>query len=542
LQAPSLYAAEPYHLTTTVGAAAPVSPSDVVLVFHSSDPTLNVWTDMLPLDNKSTVTDSQGTTVTFRLWNHYTPVSAAESFTRQISLYEWKPETAVTVTAEVVDEKSGQVESSTAASTVSMVLIGSVGSWQAQNGALGYNQQTMPLAEQTRGNTYDLMLSPSASPALPAVYPTFTFSAAQLKAAGYTAPQLAGALQVQAAAGLDGTVERVMASTVGADGSLAWRLPAVDLPASGVGLPDVNLHWVLSLYATCAIPAGTMAGAVQLHAADGTVLSGLSQTFAIQRHDCLTHDFTGDGKPDLLARDRSGVLWLYPGTGRPSAPYGRRIKVSAGWGGYTSLVAAGDLTGDGHDDLVARDRAGLLWLYRGTGQATHPFLARLPIPLYGYRVSANLVADGALSDDGEADLVDAGNPGMVFYGTGKAAAPFSDMVGAGLPLGSYTAVAGAGVVDWLPRFAARDRAGVLWLVSDPILGTPTPARVRLGGGWQAYNTILQAGDIAGSGHDDLLARDAAGRLWRYTGTGRLSGAFLPRTLLGSGWQIYDLLV
>ncbi|WP_107092152.1 MULTISPECIES: FG-GAP repeat domain-containing protein [unclassified Streptomyces] len=90
-------------------------------------------------------------------------------------------------------------------------------------------------------------------------------------------------------------------------------------------------------------------------------------------------DLSGDGRADLLARDTSGGLWLYEGTGKATAPYAARVRVGGGWQGYDQLVVTGDLTDDGRADAVARDRTGVLWLYRGTGKPTVPFAARTRI-------------------------------------------------------------------------------------------------------------------------------------------------------------------
>ena len=79
-------------------------------------------------------------------------------------------------------------------------------------------------------------------------------------------------------------------------------------------------------------------------------------------------DYNRDGRPDLLARDGSGVLWLYPGTGKAAPALGSRVRVGGGWSVYSAFATAGDITGDGRPDLLARDTSGVMWLYKGTGK------------------------------------------------------------------------------------------------------------------------------------------------------------------------------
>ncbi|WP_328970074.1 FG-GAP repeat domain-containing protein [Streptomyces sp. NBC_00239] len=130
-------------------------------------------------------------------------------------------------------------------------------------------------------------------------------------------------------------------------------------------------------------------------------------------------DLDGDGRGDLLARDRSGSLYLYRGHGKTVSP---RIKVGAGWGGYNKLTGAGDMTGDGRADLVARDGRGNLYLYPGTGNARSPFAGRVKIGT-GYGAYRQLVVTGDLTGDGRADLVASDSAGNLWrytsYGTGK---------------------------------------------------------------------------------------------------------------------------
>ncbi|GAA0612058.1 VCBS repeat-containing protein [Streptomyces crystallinus] len=47
---------------------------------------------------------------------------------------------------------------------------------------------------------------------------------------------------------------------------------------------------------------------------------------------------TGDGKADLVARDASGTLRLYQGTGNATVAFKTRTKIGGGWNTYTTLL------------------------------------------------------------------------------------------------------------------------------------------------------------------------------------------------------------
>ncbi|MEU2234609.1 VCBS repeat-containing protein [Streptomyces vietnamensis] len=95
-------------------------------------------------------------------------------------------------------------------------------------------------------------------------------------------------------------------------------------------------------------------------------------------------DLSGDGKADIVARDSGGVLWLYKGTGDYKAPFTGRTKIGSGWGGYNTLLGIGDLDWDGRSDLLARDTSGRLYRYSGTGVASAPFKPRVLIGSSGW--------------------------------------------------------------------------------------------------------------------------------------------------------------
>ncbi|MEU9048010.1 MULTISPECIES: VCBS repeat-containing protein [unclassified Kitasatospora] len=83
-------------------------------------------------------------------------------------------------------------------------------------------------------------------------------------------------------------------------------------------------------------------------------------------------DLNADGINDLVARDESGDLYAYPGTGALNGTntLGARVKIGSGWNSMTNLVGA-DLNSDGTGDIAAVQAApgstGSFYVYPGTG-------------------------------------------------------------------------------------------------------------------------------------------------------------------------------
>ncbi|MFE6223690.1 FG-GAP repeat domain-containing protein [Streptomyces sp. NPDC057854] len=140
-------------------------------------------------------------------------------------------------------------------------------------------------------------------------------------------------------------------------------------------------------------------------------------------------DVSGDGRPDMIARDTSGVLWLYKGTTSTTAPFATRVRIGGGWGIYNQFTGAGDLNGDGRADLIARDTSGVLWLYPATGKADVPYGTRVRVGS-GWQGYSLVSSPGDLTDDGRADLVARDGSGNVYLykGTGSGTAPYAARV------------------------------------------------------------------------------------------------------------------
>ncbi|MFF0423194.1 FG-GAP repeat domain-containing protein [Streptomyces sp. NPDC004520] len=189
-------------------------------------------------------------------------------------------------------------------------------------------------------------------------------------------------------------------------------------------------------------------------------------------------DVAGTSAPDVIGVDSGGVLWLHPGTGDWRNPLGARVKVGGGWQIYNKLAGGSDLTGDGRADLVATDKSGVLWLYKGTGNTAAPFAPRKQIGT-GWGIYNQLTATGNLAGGAAGDLV------------------------------------------------ARDSAGVLWLYLGKGDGT-FASRVKIGAGWNQYSQIVGVGDANMDGRNDLYVFGPNNTSYVYNGTGGWSAPFATR--------------
>ncbi|MEV4683977.1 FG-GAP repeat domain-containing protein [Streptomyces kurssanovii] len=188
----------------------------------------------------------------------------------------------------------------------------------------------------------------------------------------------------------------------------------------------------------------------------------------------------GAGAADFVARDRSGVLWLYDVTGNGyGASFSARKQIGGGWNTYTRITGGSDLNGDGRADMVATDKAGVLWLYKNTGNLSAPFAKRQKIGNGGWGVYNQITATGNIGGAAAGDLV------------------------------------------------ARDKAGVLWLYLGKGDGT-FAARKQIGGGWNAYTDTIGIGDANNDGRPDLFAYGPGNTGYFYAGTGNYRSPFAGR--------------
>ncbi|MFG3283409.1 FG-GAP repeat domain-containing protein [Streptomyces sp. NPDC048111] len=292
-------------------------------------------------------------------------------------------------------------------------------------------------------------------------------------------------------------------------------------------------------------------------------------------------DADGDGVGDVFARNRTDDLIFFAGTGNPEKPFKPGVELGAGWHAYNQLLSADDRTGDGLSDLLARDLAGNLYLYRsiGGGHFADPVPYRSGwnradmiagvggVAAIDQRFLVGRDAEGRTSsryvtnngqfsaptssDTPQKDRI--GNANSL-DGTGVAATltltaghlvvdSFSAHADLGAGWDGYTSITGPGDLtgDGHGDLLARDKAGTMWIYPGDGGGKEFGSRIKAAEGWNTYNRVLGSGDVNGDGRADVLARGTDGHLSLFPGTGDANAPFAARQDLGGGWNGYTML-
>ncbi|MGW8366409.1 N-acetylmuramoyl-L-alanine amidase [Streptomyces wedmorensis] len=248
---------------------------------------------------------------------------------------------------------------------------------------------------------------------------------------------------------------------------------------------------------------------------------------------------------NLLARDTSGALWQYQGTGKASGPFLARYKVGTGWNAYNLVTPLTALRADGTGDVIAREPSGALWYYPGSGNPSGPFKTRVKAGT-GWGVFNQIVGVRDQTGDGKPDVIGRESSGVLWLypGTGNPNSPLGPRLKVGTGWQTYNSIVSTGDLtgDGKPDVMGRDTTGALYLYNGTgVASKPFGPRAKIGTGWQTYNTILGPSDLNTDGRPDVIARDGSGALWLYANNGNPSAPFPPRIQVGSGWQIYNMI-
>lgn len=248
-------------------------------------------------------------------------------------------------------------------------------------------------------------------------------------------------------------------------------------------------------------------------------------------------DFSGDGRPDIVAPTSDGRLWLYRGSGSGGFS-GAKTLIGSGWNGLDEIRMVGSWDGVAGTDIIARvPGSGALLLYPGNGAGG--FGSKRTIGS-GWQGFSQIFSPGDWDGDGHNDLlaiVKSTGELRMYRGNGTGGFLGMKVIGSGWSRFDDLMMTGDFDGNSLPDFLARDTAtGELRLYTgNGAGGFASPASRVVGTGWNGFTGLLGVGDWSGDGHSDVLARLSDGELKLYRGDGA-GGWISPYPVIGTGWN------
>lgn len=235
-----------------------------------------------------------------------------------------------------------------------------------------------------------------------------------------------------------------------------------------------------------------------------------------QRHVHSMGDFDGDGQNDAAIIWGNGDFVLYPSKNQGTA-FKRAYRIGTYWQSFMDVHTGVDFDVDGYPDVIARAKDGLLWLYPGNGRGGLGERRRIGSGWRGFD-SIYLLRQGGNGNPIVYGLVDGRLRAYPTNGKGV-------FIAAGPWVGGYSWLTQAVPSDdWnndaLSDLVFMDRTGRLFVAPQKSSGFSRPEGFRIGSGWRGFTTLAPA--YFDARIKAIWSVDGGGTLrthfWRYSGS------------------------
>ncbi|MBG6068110.1 trypsin-like serine protease [Micromonospora ureilytica] len=266
----------------------------------------------------------------------------------------------------------------------------------------------------------------------------------------------------------------------------------------------------------------------------------------LTRPSLVNADWTGDGHTDLLARDAAGNLALWYGSGFSKDGYGGFYgvqQIGAGWNIYSRVFRVYNWNGDKKPSIMAMKPNGELFIYNTDGKGNFVGGAK-KIGTGWQGFTALMVTNNWLGNNRPSLLVRKSNGDLIRYtsnGNGGWENPLGTKIGNGWNGFNLFLTPGAWKGDGREVLIGRTSTGDLKMYqSDSKGGWTNPLGTKIGSGWQGFKNIMVPGDWSGDNMMDMLGVDGSGRMRLYTTNGYGQWIDSSGGVIGTGWGVFNL--
>lgn len=218
-------------------------------------------------------------------------------------------------------------------------------------------------------------------------------------------------------------------------------------------------------------------------------------TAAMAEPPIINADFEGSGHADLMAIDGSGNLLLYNGSGFLNDGNNGFATVAQIGSGFTGLRQAFRVTNwhnDNNESVMVVTTNGNLYEFQGNGEGGFLNGGGATQIGTGWNMFDDIMVVNNWTGDGHADLL------------GRT------------PTGDLYLYESDGNGGWLNNGGG----------------------IKIGTGWNMFNSIITPGTWNGDGHEVLIGRTSNGNLYEYISDGKGGWVSQGGLLIGTGWNMF----